>query len=373
VIYLDHHAATPVAPAVRRAIDDTHDNAWGNPASVHAAGRAARARVESARRALAGAIGAQPADLIFTAGGTESCNLAVLGLLASDAPGPVHIVTSELEHPAILQAIAALGPRARVTRLSCAGAQPPSAGALAEALHEGADLVALQWVNHETGSIAPAAEYARLCRERAVPLVVDACQALGKLPLEVGALGVTALVLASAKIGGPTGAAALWLERGRTISPISFGGAQERGRRAGTPDTAALVGFGAAALAIPARLALVERMAGLRARLEQACLQLGAVINASEGPRVATVVNASFRDWRGAELVAALDVEGLCASSGAACSSGLGAPSPVLLALYPDQPWRAQAALRLSLGPETSEAEVEQAIAILTRVLRRAA
>ncbi len=398
MIYLDHHAATPLAPAVRAAMLRAQEQGWANPASVHGAGRASRALVEEARRALAATVGAEPSQVVFTAGGTEACNLAVLGLLGARAgararndgevrggaaecsrarPGPLHVVTSELEHPAIAAAIASLEQGgAAVERLPIAGAAagPPAPEMLARALRPETALAALQWVNHETGAVAPVEGYARVCRAQGVPLVVDASQALGKVPCDVAALGAAAVVFAASKIGGPAGAAALCVERGRELAPRLFGGAQERGRRAGTPDVAALAGFGAAALQVGSRLAAMPRIAALRDRLERACVELGAIVNGpwSAPERVATVTNVSVRGWRGEVLVAALDLEGLCASSGAACSSGLGAPSPVLLALYPGEPWRAESALRLSLGPETSDAEVDHAIAILRRVLGRA-
>lgn len=376
MIYLDHHAATPLSASVLSAIDGAHREAWANPSSVHTAGRAARSRLEAARRSIARAVNAQPADLVFTAGGTEACNLAVLGLVGERAAG-AHLLTSALEHPAVLGALDALVTRgARVQQLALTHALPPSPSALAAALRDDTRLVALQWVNHETGCVAPVQAYAALCRARGVPLVVDASQVLGKLPCDVEALGAAAVVFASSKLGGPPGAAALWVDRARALAQVSFGGAQERGRRAGTPDVAALAGFAAAVEAVPARLAEMPRLVRQRDRLEQALVALGAVVNAAPaqaGERVATVSNVSVRGWRGEVLVAALDVEGLCASAGAACSSGLGAPSPVLQALYPEEPWRAESALRLSLGPETSDADVTQAIAILQRVLGRGA
>jgi cysteine desulfurase len=231
--------------------------------------------------------------------------------------------------------------------------------------------VAIQWVNHETGSIWPVAEYAEVCRARSVPLIVDACQALGKVSIDLRTLpGVSALVVAAAKIGGPAGVSALFHDRGQPLVPVLHGGAQERGYRPGTPDVASLAGFGAALELLPARLAAQHRIATLRDQLEQVALASGAVCNAYE-ERVGTVSNVSFAGLRADVLVAALDVEGLCVSSGAACSSGLGAPSPVLRAMYPDSPWRAESALRLSLGPETSEKDVADAADILLRVLRR--
>ncbi|MDB4973194.1 MAG: Cysteine desulfurase [Myxococcaceae bacterium] len=377
MIYLDHHAATPLSAPVRAAIEQAHALAWANPSSAHAAGRAARALLERVRRQLAELVEVQAADLVFTAGGTEACNLAVLGLGAEVGPG-AHVISSPLEHPAILEAVQAIGRRgARVELLAVEAAHgQPTPAALAAALRDDTALVALQWVNHETGAIAPVEEYARLCHARGVPLVIDGCQVLGKVPCNLSALselGVRAIALASTKLGGPAGVGALWLARGQALTALTYGGAQERGRRAGTPDAAAIAGFGAALAAVESRLLSQPRLAQLRDQLEQLCGACGASVNApAEGARVATVSNVSVPGWRGEILVAALDLEGLCVSAGAACSSGLGAPSPVLRALYASEPWRAESALRLSLGPETQATEVEQACAILQRVLGRA-
>jgi cysteine desulfurase len=352
VIYLDHHAATPLSERVQAAIADAHREAWANASSAHAAGRAARARIEHTRRALATHLNVQPADLVLTAGGTEACNLGVQGLARGG-----RVVTAATEHPAVLEAA-----HDRAVILP---------DALEELLQPEDALVALQWVNHETGAIAPVEQYARICRERGVPLFVDACQALGKLPVDLASLGASAVAFGASKLGGPASAGALWVERGRQLEPRIVGGPQERGRRAGTLDAAAVAGFGAALEALPTRLADQARLATLRDRLEHACLALGAVANHPHA-RVATVTNVSFQGWRSEILVAALDVEGLCASAGAACSSGVTTGSPVLAALYPHEPWRAHSALRLSLGPETTEEDVVRAIAVLTKVIRRA-
>jgi cysteine desulfurase len=367
MIYLDHHAAGPLAPGVAEAMEAARERAWGNPSSVHAAGRAARAVVERAREQVAAAVGAKPADLVFTAGGTEACNLGVLGL----APKARRVVTTAVEHPAVAAAVEALEARgAEVVRLPLPDGRAPDPDALREAL-AGADLAALQWVNHETGTVLPVAEYASRCREAGVPLFVDATQALGKRPVDVGALGAAAVALASAKIEGPPAAGALWIARDAALAPRALGGAQERGRRAGSPDPVALAGFGAAAARVGERLAAMPAVARRRDRLERELLAHGGRINGAGGPRVETVTNASLRPWRGQRLVAALDLEGLCASSGAACSSGLDEPSPVIAAMYPDASWRAASALRLSLGPGTSDADVDGALAILRRVLGR--
>ncbi len=372
-IYLDHHAATPLAAAALRAMRESEADAWANPASVHAAGRRARALLEDARRAVAAAVGADAADLVFTSGGTEAVATAVLGAFA---PGdvPAHVVTTAIEHPAVTESVARLVARgAAVTTLPVPGRAPPDPASLDAAIRPDTRLVALQWVNHETGLVFPVASYAAVCRARGVPLVVDASQAVGKVPVAVGTLGASAVAFAASKLGGPHGAGAVWIARDRTIWPVLAGGGQERGRRPGTPEVRAAVGFGAAARGVAARLDAMPRIATLRARLEAGLLVRGAVVNgfAPGVERVATVTNVAFEGLRGDVLVAALDLEGVCVSSGAACASGLPAPSPGVRALHPDAPWRAEGALRLSLGPESCDADVDAALSALDRVLAR--
>jgi cysteine desulfurase len=373
VIYLDHHAATPVCAAARAAMDAALPTAWANPSSVHASGRAARALLERARQQIADALGAeQSADVVLASGGTEACNLGVRGL--AGLPGG-HVITTDIEHPAVARAIDWLAAEAgmRVTKLAVPAGAPFHPEQLIAALTPETRLVALQWINHETGTVLPIAEYARACRAAGVPLFVDATQAAGKLPIDVRALGADLVALASHKLGGPAGAGALFVRRGLPLGPLLLGGGQERGRRAGSPDVLSAVGFGAACASLDERLAHQPRLGRLRSQVELGLERLGGMINGGSGPRAPTVANASFAGRRGAELVAALDLEGVCAASGAACSSGLSEPSPVLLAMHPGETWRASAALRLSFGPETTEEEAENALAALARVLARRA
>ncbi|MEZ4337739.1 MAG: aminotransferase class V-fold PLP-dependent enzyme [Sandaracinaceae bacterium] len=356
-VYLDHHAATPLAPEVEAAMDAARGVAWANPASAHAAGRAARRLLEEARASVAQALGARPADLVLTSGGTEACNLGVLGLPAR------RVLTSRAEHPAVRAPLEARG--VDLVELELPGGLAPEALPL-----DGADLVCLQLVNHETGTVLPIERWAVQCRAAGVPLFVDACQALGKVPVDVGALGASAVAVAASKIGGPAGAGALWIARDTEVAPLILGGAQERGRRAGSPAVLAAVGFGAAAGLVDARLAAMPEVGRRRDRLE-AAFSMHGPINGADGPRVATVVNASPRGWSGPRLVAALDVEGVMTSHGAACSSGVDEPSAVVRAMHPGEPWRAEAALRASLSPTTTDAEIEHAIAVLEAVLAR--
>lgn len=355
-VYVDHHAATPIDARVQEAMARAREDAWANPSSAHAPGRAARRVVETARERLAAAIGASPADVIFTGGGTEACNLGVLGL------GGARVLTTSIEHPAVEASVRALG--AVVTTVHLLDGEAP-----ALPLH-GVDLACIGWVNHETGTILPIEAYARECRAAGARLFVDATAALGKLPIDVTALGATAVAFASSKIGGPPGVGALWIDREADLAPRHLGGGQERGRRAGSPDPVAIAGLGCAATLVLERLAGMPETALRRDRLERHLAPHG-VVNGASGPRVATVTNVSVRGWLGPRLTAALDVEGLHASAGAACSSGVEEPSPVIAAMAPGEPWRAEAAIRLSLGPSTSDADVDEAMAILTRVLAR--
>ncbi|MGB8329111.1 MAG: cysteine desulfurase family protein [Polyangiales bacterium] len=367
MIYLDHHAAAPLPDAVRRAMQEAADSAWANPSSTHAAGRASRRLLEASRQDIAGSIGANPADLVLTGGGTEACNLGIRGLAA----GRRRIVTSQVEHPAVAESVRRLEREGRqVISLGVVEGRPPSPEELAS--HLGPDtLVAIQWVNHETGTVFPVAGYAQACRQSQARLFIDATQALGKLPVDVSTLQADAMAIAAQKIGGPAGAGACWVRRGNALEPVLDGGSQERGRRPGTPDTLSMVGFGASCRLVPDRLAQQARLAALRDRLESTLIALGGLANAGT-PRTGTVANLSFRGWQGPVLAAALDVEGICISTGAACSSGLQEPSAVIRAMYPDAQWRAGSAVRISLGIENTEQDIETTSHAFQRVLARA-
>jgi cysteine desulfurase len=323
--------------------------------------------LEAAREEIARAIGAAAADIVLTGGGTEACNLGIRGLAA----GCARVVMTRVEHPAVAESVRRLESEGReVIALGVIEGRPPSAEELAS--HLGPDtLVAIQWVNHETGTLFPIDQYALACREHQARLFVDATQALGKVVIDASAIEADAIALAAQKIGGPAGAGACWVRRGLPLQPVLDGGSQERGRRPGTPDTLSIVGFGAACRSIAGRLADQPRVAKLRDRLEASLLELGGVLNG--GPcRTGTVSNLSFTGWRGPLLAAALDLEGICISTGAACSSGVQEPSAVIAAMYPDAQWRAGSAVRISLGIETTERDIETTSHAFRRVLARA-
>ncbi len=367
MIYLDYHAAAPMKESVRRAMRDAMQVSWANASSAHQAGRASKALLEDARSAVAGSIGASPADLVLTAGGTEACNLGLRGL----AEGRRRVVTTAVEHPAVAQSVQRLRSEGReVVTLPVPAGQPFDPATLA-ALIDAQTLVAVQWVNHETGALFPIADYAAVCRQRGARLFVDATQALGKLPIDVETPGLDALAIAAQKIGGPAGAGACWVRRGLDLLPVTYGGTQERGRRPGTLDSLSMTGFAAACAGLQATLAAQARIGRQRDELETRLRAFGAVPNQG-APRVATVTNLSFPAWEGAVLVAALDLEGVCVSTGAACSSGLQEPSAVLRAMYPLEQWRARSAVRVSLGFGTSDQDIDEAFRAFERVLKRA-
>ena len=367
-LYFDHHASTPVDPRVAEAMREVQRAPLGNPSSPHAAGRRARAILEDARAKVAGAVHAKPSEVIFTSGGTEACNLGVLGLVAAEGA----IVTTEIEHPAVAEAIASLRGR-EIRRLAFRDGVAPPDDAVRAAIGASCALLAVQSVNHETGTIVPSDRWCEMASDRGALSFVDATQALGKLRIDFETSTASAIALASHKIGGPAGAGALIVRRGVVIDPSMLGGAQEHGLRAGTPDVIAIAGFGVACTLVDARLHDQARIATLRDRIERTLVARGGIVNgtSTNEARVATVVDASFPGWRSSTLVAALDLDGLEVASGAACSSGVDKPSPVVLAMTQGDSSRASSAIRISLGVETTDEDVERAIAILDRVLTR--
>ena len=364
-IYLDWNATTPPHPEVLAAMRDAAESAWGNPSSVHGAGRRARALVEDAREAVAALCGTPARDVILTSGATEANNLALRSATA--------LITSRLEHPSVVRVAEALEREGRVVRWVPV---PPSGRLDPAAVEEFLSdvppgfVVALMAVNHETGVIQPLHEVETLVHRRGGRLHVDAVQAAGKLPTDSWHHGDTSSIAAH-KIRGPKGIGALVLRSPGMPVPVILGGAQERGLRPGTLDP-----VGAAGFAVAARRALssgpgrTAALAPLRDRIEAAAARLG-VVNGSDAPRAPHVTNVSVGGFRGDELVAALDLGGLHVASGSACSAGTAEPSPVILAMLGRA--RAESALRISLGETTTQEDIDVAISILDRVVTRQA
>lgn len=365
-VYLDNNATTPLHPAAREAMLPWLGETHGNPSSIHRFGQAARNAVEEAREKVAALIGARPPEVVFTASGTEANNAV---LLQSGARGG-HLVISAIEHPSIREAAARLAQSGcEVTRVS-----PGMDGVVPEAevvaaLRPDTKLVALMLANNELGTLQPVAEVAAACRERGIPVLCDAVQAVGKIPVDVQALGVDYLTVGAHKFHGPLGAAALWVRKGADFVPYLVGGSQERRRRAGTENVPALAGFGAAAEA--AQGELLERiafLAGLRDRFEAELPRRvpGAVIHCAESPRLPNTSHIAVPGVEGESLLIRLDVAGFAVSTGSACSSGTVEPSKTLLAMGLSRD-EALSSLRISFGVMNRPEEVDRFLDVLAR------
>ncbi|MCY3930849.1 MAG: cysteine desulfurase family protein [Acidobacteria bacterium] len=366
-VYLDHNATTPLDPRVAEAMLPWLGGLHGNPSSVHSFGRAARAAVEQARQQVADLVGGSPPEVAFMASGTEANNAVLMSTFADGAGG--HLVISELEHPSIQRAADRLETaNVEVTRLRPAADGVVGAAAVAEVLRPDTRLACLMLANNELGTLQPVADAAAACRERGVPLLCDAVQAAGKHPIDVGSLGADYLVVAAHKFNGPVGAAALWVREGAGFAPLILGGGQERQRRAGTENVAALVGFGACAAVASSELDhRIERLGSLRDGLEAGLAgSPDARLHCASSPRLPHTTHVAFPGLVGEELVVRLDLAGFAVSTGAACASGVVEPSRTLLAMGV-APEEAIASIRISLGMSNDEAEIDRFLPVLAR------
>ena len=373
-VYLDHAATTPVDPEVAEAVARVLRDAPGNPSSIYAEGRAARALVDGARAQVALAIGAQPAEIVFTSGGTEADNLALRGALKV-ADGRDGLVTTAIEHHAVIDTARDLErhAQARVSVVGVDGDGVVDPAAIREAIDAGTSLVSVMHANNEIGTIEPIAEIGAICRERGVTFHTDAVQSVGALPFDVRALAVDLVSINAHKFYGPKGVGALYVRRGTRLATIQTGGGQEKGRRTGTENVAGIVGLGVAmriarsrqATESPRQARLRDRIiAGVRARLPDALL--------TGHPTDRLPNNASFciPGTEGESLIVALDLEGFAVSSGSACTSGDTEPSHVLQALGLDREL-AKGSLRVTVGRATTEAQVDAFVDALARVVAR--
>lgn len=370
-VYLDYAATTPLRPEAREAMLDVLAHRWGNPSSVHRWGREARAALEDARARFAAVIGAAPAEVIFTRGGTEADNLAVLGRARSAGP----IACSAIEHKAVLAASkAATGDDGRLRIIPVDAHGVVDVDALAEIVrNEAPALVSVLWASNEVGAIQPVERIAEICTEAGVTFHSDAVQALGKVPVRVDQVPVDMLAFSAHKLGGPRGAGVLFARRGTKLDPLLHGGGQERGLRPGTEDVASAVAFAVAAeLAEVEREETMARIGALRNRLEAGLCERvpGLRVNAAAAPRLPTISNLSVPGADPEMLLLALDLEGIAASSGSACSSGAVEPSHVLLAMgLPAE--LAGPSVRFSLGRDTTAEDVERVLEVFPRVAER--
>jgi cysteine desulfurase len=379
-IYLDHHATTPLDPRVGAAMAPYWSEDFGNASSAtHRYGWRAEAAVELARERIAAALGARdPREVVFTSGATESDNLALQGVFAANAARGDHLISAATEHAAVLDTLRALarrGARVTVLRVDAAGRVDPDE--LAKAIEPGTVLVSVGAANGEIGTLQPLAEIARVCAERDVPLHSDAAQAVGKVALDVEALGLDLLSASAHKLYGPKGVGLLWARRRRrsgarlALEPMLHGGGQERGLRSGTLKVPLIVGFAeAVALAAAEREAEAARLAQLRDRLFEALAAAlpGVTRNGPAEGRLPGNLNVSFEGVASDALLAQL--EDVALSSGSACSSARPEPSHVLAALgLPAE--RARSAIRVGLGRGTTAADVERAAARIAEEVRR--
>ena len=380
-MYLDHAATTPMHPeaigAMAAALAEV-----GNASSLHTAGRAARRRLEESRESLAARLGARPSEVIVTAGGTDSDNLAVKGIYWArrDAdPARRRIITTGVEHHAVLDAVDWLAEHegAHVTVLPCdaEGAVSPAALRATLADHDDVALVTVMWANNEVGTIMPIAEMAAVAAEFGVPIHSDAVQAIGQVPVDFAASGLSALSLTAHKFGGPTGTGALLLRRDVPCVPLLHGGGQERDVRSGTPDVAGAVAMAAAAeIAVGAQEHSATRLRALRDRLVDGVLGSidDAHLNGARGDRrLPGNAHFTFRGCEGDSLLMLLDANGIECSTGSACTAGVAQASHVLLAMG-QQSEDARGSLRLSLGHTSTDADVDAALAVLPAAVERA-
>jgi cysteine desulfurase len=375
-IYLDHAATTPVRPEVRAAMEPFYGPQFGNPSSAHRWGRAARAALDEARERLAGTMGGRADEVVFTSGGTEADNLAVLGAWrARRGDARRAVVSTPVEHKAVLAAVAhaaAEGAAERLLRIDRDGVvDPASADGM---LGADAAVCSVMWVNNETGVVQPVPALAERARAGGVVMHTDAVQAFGRLPVDVRATPVDLLTISGHKLGAPKGVGALYVRRGTALAPLFHGGAQDRGRRPGTENVAYAVGLATAAeLAVAEREAECARLVSLRDALEAAILggAPDAVIHGRGAARAPHVTSVSVPGVDGASLLLALDLHGVAVSGGSACQTGKAEPSHVLLAMGVE-PALASGAVRLSVGALTTPACVARAGALLPRLAAKA-
>ena len=375
--YFDHNATTPVSPEVIQATMGCLAEVYGNASSIHHFGQLAKQRLELARRQTAALIGAQPQEIVFTSGGTEADNLALFGIVRHATRPQKHMVTTTIEHPAVLNACTQLereGVAVTYVRVGASGVVDPDD--VRRALRPSTMLVSVMHANNELGTVQPIAEITRITREAAVYLHSDGVQALGKIPVDVHALGVDLYSMSGHKIYSPKGVGALFVRKGTRMSPILFGGHHEHERRPGTENVPGAVALGCAAAGAARDLETrAADLSALRDRLENGILNRipGTGVNGARDKRTPNTSNIYFDGIEGEALVIALDLHGFAVSTGAACSSGAVEPSHVLTAIGLT-PERARASIRFSLGRSNRIEEVDalvDAVEDAVRHLRR--
>ena len=370
-VYLDNNASTPVLPEVFEAMRPYFLERFGNASSIHHYGQHARASVERARNSVAALLNARPAEIVFTSGGTESDNLGIFGLVRSGD----HVITSTIEHSAVMNTCK------RLEQMGCEVTYVPVDGRgqvdpqdVRKAIRPNTRLISIMMANNETGVIQPVEEIGKVALEADVFFHTDAVQAAGKTPIDVQKIRCDALSISGHKIHAPQGTGALFIKKGTLVQPLLYGGNHERQRRAGTENLPGIVGLGKAAEISKHWLEHngPAEMAAVRDRLEHAILEMvdGTGVNGLRAPRVPNTTSIYFDHVEGEALVIALDLKGLSVSSGAACSSGAIEPSHVLLAMGLSHE-RARGSLRMSLGKQTTNDEVDFTIQVIPETVAR--
>ena len=372
-VYLDHNATTPLDPRVFEAMRPFMTEAFGNASSSHSYGRLAKQALEESRITIANALGGKPEEILFTSGGTEADNLALRGVAYHQGKGKGHIIISSIEHHAVLRTCAALeneGYSATYLTVDSQGKVDPDE--VEKAIGKDTVLISVMFANNETGVIQPVAEIATVAREYGIPFHCDAVQALGKRVLDVEELKIDLLTLSSHKIYGPQGIGALYVRDGIELSPMITGGHHERGLRAGTENIAAVVGFArAVTLALDEIDAYRTMVASLRRKLELGLLKAldGIAIHGAQAERLPHTSCIGFASVEAESILLHLDLKGIAASSGSACTTGDPEPSHVLRAMgVPSE--LAQGSIRISLGRENTEEEVDYTVSTLGDAVR---
>ncbi len=374
-VFLDHAATTPVHPDVLETMMPFFGSHYGNPSSFYGLGRKAHQAIEKARGKVAALIGAEPGEIIFTSGGTEADNLAIQGIAFANVHRGRHIITSAIEHPAVLNVCSHLKQRGfSVTQLPVDSYGNVNAADVKEAIRNDTILITIMHANNEIGSLQPIKEIGTIAKECGIIFHTDAVQSIGKIPVNVRELKVDLMSISSHKIYGPKGIGALWVKSGTRIAPLLYGGRQEMNLRPGTENVPAIVGFGKASEISMAMLNddITSHLHHLRDRLEQSIAERipSARINGHPQKRIAHISSISFKSLESLSIIANLDVHGIYASGGAACTTGKIESSHVLAAMN-IPPETASGTVRFSLGFENTEQDVDHAIDILTKTVNR--
>ena len=374
-VYLDHNATTPVLPEVLEAMLPYYREIFGNPSSVHRYGRRARVAVDDARDSVAALLGAPASSIVFSSGGTEANNTILHGVARARRDRGRHLVTSQIEHPAVLDTCAVLAQRGyHVTYVPVDAKGVVTPEAVQEALREDTILVSIMYANNETGVIQPVADIARRVRERGIAMHTDAVQAFGKLPVRVDELGVDFLSFSGHKLYAPKGIGGWYARPGAALPPLLHGGHQERGMSSGTEPVASIVALGMACMIAQRDMSQEwERQQQLQQRLEHGLYEHipDICIQGSTAPRLPNTTNVAFAGVEGEALLMSLDMQGVAISTGSACSSGSLEPSHVLRAMGVSAPYL-HGALRLSLGRGTERDDIEYVLAILPGIVQQA-